>query len=105
MHARAEPGPEACGCPGPGPTQEVSSQRPTCLFLDLTEHTEESRLHPMAIQSMLSERKVTEEHLRKRTIILSTGVKILHTDPAGSAENPLRRYGTIEIHMNSIRVV
>ena len=26
----------------------------TCLFLDLTEHTEESRLHWMAIQSMLS---------------------------------------------------
>lgn len=29
---------------------------PTSLPLDLAEHTEESRLHPMAVQGMLSER-------------------------------------------------
>ena len=40
------------------PHWEVPSQWPTCLFLDLAEHAEESRLHPMAIQSMLSEREV-----------------------------------------------
>ena len=55
---RIEPGPEVrSGCV-PGSTLEVPSQRPTCLFLDLAEHAEESRLHPMAIQSMLSEREV-----------------------------------------------
>lgn len=42
----------------------MSSQRPTCLFLDLTEYAEESWLHPMAIQSMLSE-KAQEERVEK----------------------------------------
>lgn len=43
----------------------MSSQRPTCLFLDLTEYAEESWLHPMAIQSMLSEKEAQEERVEK----------------------------------------
>lgn len=101
LHARAEPG-EVCGCLGPGSTWEVSSQQPTCLFLDLTEHTEESGLHPMAIQSMLSVREATEEHVREREVILSVRIKSLHIESASSPENPLGRYSTIAFHMNSI---
>lgn len=93
MHIRAKPGPEVRSCRLPGSMQEVSSQPPTCLFLDLTEHTEDSRLHPMAIQSMLSERRATKEHMRER-VTLSTRVKLLHIEPASSVENPLWRYST-----------
>lgn len=65
MRVRTEPGPEVqSGC-GSGSTQEAPSQRPTCLFLDLTEHAEERRLHPMAIQSVLSEREGTEARVRR----------------------------------------
>ena len=81
-------------CHGPGSTHthththtQKSSQWPTCLFLDLAEHTEESRLHPMAIQGMLSERETTEESVRERRVILFREVKMFHIDPASSVEN------------------
>lgn len=56
----------------------------------------------MAIQSMLSVREATEEHVRERSVILSVRIKILHIESASSPENPLGRYSTIAFHMNSI---
>lgn len=64
---------------------KMSSQWPTCLFLDLTEHTEESWLHPMATQSMLSERD--RRACWEREVILSTSIKTLHGDSASSVES------------------
>lgn len=73
---RAESEPVVHGC------QAVDPLWPTCLFLDLTEHAEESSLHPMAIQRALSEREGTEERVRKRSVALPARVKTLCSEPA-----------------------
>lgn len=86
MRVRTEPGPGLWSGCGPRATLAAPSQRPTCLFLDLAEHTVERRLHPMAIQSMLSEREATEAHVRRWRVILGARVKALHPESASSVE-------------------
>lgn len=76
---RAESGSAVHGC------QAIDPRWPTCLFLDLTEHTEESSLHPMAIQRALS-------GLRLLQALVGDGQHLLQDFPhVGARRGPRRR--------------